>query len=333
MLEMNMKSLRNALSNMFGEVVVDATFETERFDGGDVGAVYKITGKAAKVDGTMPYTLVLKVQKKWERPGDPECWRREFDIYQSGLMESMPPSLKMPRAYLLEESENQTQIWMEYVDGANGTAQLTGLDELIRVAQRLGQFQAEFHRAGKLDVACLRPFPAVESSFARWYGYVEDVLGAPIEGFPEELRALLLNYAARAEDVMASLKKLPVTLCHGDAWVNNIFLKNDDVYLIDWDCAGYGYMGEDLIDLLVDETFVDGELSANELPRYRHALFEAYCVGARKGGMIFSMNDADMRNIFALAWGYRVLCHFLHADDGQRKQCYVEILKYMLSAT
>ena len=47
-----------------------------------------------------------------------------------------------------------------------------------------------------------------------------------------------------------------MVVTHRDFWVANL-LVNDDVWAIDWDTTGWGYLGEDLASLLVDEADVE----------------------------------------------------------------------------
>lgn len=54
--------------------------------GGTVGNVHLVSGTAETAEGEkLPYRIVLKIQKKWERYGDPGSWRREYDLYSSDL--------------------------------------------------------------------------------------------------------------------------------------------------------------------------------------------------------------------------------------------------------
>jgi hypothetical protein len=110
MAELSRSSLLQALSNMLGVLVRYAAYETELLQGGDVGEVYKISGKALTDDGSHSFTLVLKNQKKWDRHGDPGCWRREYEIYRHGLYQKLLQTIKLPQCYLLEDSGDMTHI-------------------------------------------------------------------------------------------------------------------------------------------------------------------------------------------------------------------------------
>ena len=336
MLELNKPLLLQALSNKFGFVVIDAVYETELLQGGDVGEVNKISGEAVTADAGMVFSLVFKNQKKWERHGDPECWRREYEIYRHGLDKKiLGKTLMFPQCYLLNESSDATQIWMEYIEGKTSEKDLHA-PELSLAAQKLGELQAEFHRTGQHNLPFLRKYPAVCSSFDLWYGRVKDLLGSGIDGLPEDIGLILNSYAGKADEIFASFSKLPVTLCQGDFYHDNLIFRESsagtNIYVIDWDCAGYGYMGEDAVDLLL-ESFVYSDRDVALLPEYKQRIISSYLRGVQSGGVEFSMNDDLVRDIFALAWGFRIVDHYLYylqnKDEQARMRC-LAIIQAML---
>jgi thiamine kinase-like enzyme len=58
-------------------------------------------------------------------------------------------------------------------------------------------------------------------------------------------------------EIWNRIQKLPIVLCHRDFWVTNIFYSDKKIVLIDWDTTGWGYMGEDIKQLITDETDAD----------------------------------------------------------------------------
>jgi tRNA A-37 threonylcarbamoyl transferase component Bud32 len=318
---------------MFATCVVDAEYASEVLHGGTVGEVCKVSGKASTKDGAQPFSLVLKNQRKWDRHGDPGCWRREYDIYKDGLDRRLFPSIKMPRCYLLEETADSTHIWMEYVEGATGSEQL-GAPELALTAERLGELQAEFHLNGQRDLPYMRNYPAVRSSFDLWWRYMREPLSAGIDGFPDEVRQTLNDYAVRADALLDSFDNLPITLCQGDVHHDNLIFRETpdgpDIYLIDWDSAGYGRMGEDAVDVLM-EAFVYSSRPVSLLPDFRRRILEGYCRGAREHGVDLAMSNDQARDTFALAWGFRIACDYLSFHKkGRPTGRSVEILQAML---
>ena len=328
------KSLLQALSNMLGVLVRDAAFETELLQGGDVGEVYRISGNAVTDHGSHPFTLVLKKQKKWDRHGDPGCWRREYEIYRHGLDQKLLQTIKLPQCYLLEESGDMTHVWMEYIEGKTGN-DLIHAPDLALAAEKLGELQAVFHKEGQHDLPFLRSFPAVRSSFDLWWGRTKKALGTEIKDFPAELRNTLNDYATRADSLLDALDNLPLTLCQGDFYHDNFIFKSGlngtDIYVIDWDSAGYGRMGEDAVDVLM-EAFVYSDRDVSLMPDFKKCIIDGYLRGVKRGGLEFMMDDTLVRDIFALAWGFRITDHYLghlyHKDEQAQKRC-IAILQAM----
>ena len=76
--------LTRVLSKKFSTDIVSADYTDERLDGGTLGDVRLVTGTATDINGkSIPYKVVFKTQRQWERYGDPGSWRREYDFYKS----------------------------------------------------------------------------------------------------------------------------------------------------------------------------------------------------------------------------------------------------------
>ena len=84
--ESELRGLKTALRAMFRSQAHVIDCQARPLKGGTVGQVRLITGLTHTEDaGRQPFRLVEKTQQKWERPGDPDSWRREYDLYRSGL--------------------------------------------------------------------------------------------------------------------------------------------------------------------------------------------------------------------------------------------------------
>ncbi|MDR1689273.1 MAG: aminoglycoside phosphotransferase family protein [Clostridiales bacterium] len=122
-----------ALSKMFGRQIDSASFQTEQLQGGTLGDVRLVKGEAATLGGEkLPFSVVWKTQKKWERFADKNSWRREYDLYLSDLSGEFTDALRLPKCYHAEinDAENEIQLWMEYIKGVSGKA-LTAENENI----------------------------------------------------------------------------------------------------------------------------------------------------------------------------------------------------------
>ena len=333
MVEINRESLQKALGGMFSAPIKDVSYTAELMRGGTVGEVVRVSGEARTEEKKHPFSLVVKTQREWLRHGDPDCWKREYCIYEQNLENELLATIKLPRCFLLEKSEGLTRIWMEFVEGKTGSRQLHA-DELALAACRLGELQAGFHLSGSRGLPYLRAYPAVQSSYDLWSKRMMPLLQKEIDGFPDRLRNILCDYAACAKDLLGSFSALPQTLCHGDVHHDNLIFRDEDgetaIYLIDWDSAGYGHMGEDAVDVLM-EAFVYSDRDVSLLPEFREKIISGYCKGAKSRGLDFVMGEPLVRELFALAWGFRIADLFLYyKEDASRKRC-IEIMSAMLT--
>ncbi len=329
----NQSSLLSALTSMFQEPIHDVSYTTELLQGGTVGNVKKLSGTVLTTSGTQRFHMVLKTQKQWNRHGDPDCWRREYEIYKHGLTDTFSQFIHLPACYLLEEQDNTTQIWMEYIEGKTSEHQLHA-EELALAAEYLGALQANFHLHGQFDLPYLRSYPAVCSSFDLWHGRMKSLLAQPIAGFPDTLRSQLNEYAEHADSILAYFDALPHTICQGDVHHDNLILREVNgktvVYLIDWDSAGYGSLGEDAIDVLM-EAFVYSDRDVAELPHFKQQIITGYCRGASSQGFTHTMSDTLIRNLFALSWGFRIADRYLYYKENEKQQLrLINILQLML---
>lgn len=75
------KALTTVISKILGKPITGAEYQTQQLHGGTLGDVQLVKGMAEIAGGEkLPYKVVWKKQKKWERPGDPNSWRREYDL-------------------------------------------------------------------------------------------------------------------------------------------------------------------------------------------------------------------------------------------------------------
>jgi hypothetical protein len=220
----------------------------------------------------------LKIQKKWERDGDPGSWRREYDLYISELAGVFSDGLRWAECYHAEMSSPvETQLWIEYIEGASGDG-LT-IDMLERASAELGRFQGRLYKQESLllqNISCFTEADALEKYYyalsskeKKEYAYIRSE-DCPI---PEHLRSMIINIDNEAEKIFADSKKLPIVLCHRDFWLENIIYSDGGIIILDWDCTGWGLIGEDILQLIIDET------DAKNWKEYYRRLVPAYFKG------------------------------------------------------
>ena len=328
--EFKPETLRLALSRMLGANIIRAGYETEELQGGTVGNVQLVRGVAETADGEkLPYSIILKIQHKWERHGDPGSWRREYDFYKSDFGALFSESFRWPECYHAEMNadESETQIWMEYVDGVTGL-ELTG-DMYERAAEELGRFQGKLY-AEKPDILqSLTNLSKVEYAKNFYLHYrswreVYDYIRVGDCEIPKHLCKMLIDIDENEAEVWGRIEKLPIVLCHRDFWVANILCKDDKIVLIDWDTAGWGYLGEDVASLIADEADIE------HMVEYYKRCVPAYYRGFSEYADISHIADIIgncVRELILVLFGYRLVEWFKFAESPEDKAMRLDTLQ------
>lgn len=304
-------------SNMLGAEIIHADYQTRQLHGGTLGDVRLVTGIAHASDGRMlPFNIVLKTQKKWERHGDPGSWRREYDLYSSDFDTVFSDSFRWPKCYLADMKSDETQIWMEYISGVSGS-DLTG-EMYTLAAEELGRFQGRMYAEQpavlrKLSNLSKADFKKNHYLHYRSWKEVYDYIRSDDCEIPRHLCEMLIETDERADDIFSRIEKLPVVLCHRDFWVTNIFCSGSKIILIDWDTAGWGPMGEDIASLIADEGDVEHmvENYCNCVP--------AYYRGFSEFADISHITDHCIRELILLMFGYRLIEWYKFSESPNEK--------------
>ena len=354
---MNLETLIKSLSKMFGQRIVRAEYQTEQLQGGTLGDVQLVSGMAETADGEKkPYRIVWKTQKQWERPGDPNSWLREYDLYKSDINAVFTDSFRRPECYLAERNENEIQLWMEYIDGESGS-DLT-VEMLEQAAQELGRFQGRLYMQSDTlkEASCLGDIGFMQREHDQWHTQTftyDFLISAPCrmpeflkqmlkdneiqlcEGksfeysclrstgctLPTHLKQMLLDMDDRRDEIFNQIKLLPVVLCHRDYWIENIFHSGGKIRLIDWDTAGWGYMGEDIASLIVDDTepsFID---------EYCRRLVPAYLKGISEYMDLSHIENFHIRDMIIIKFGYRYFQRHMFSQSPDVKNHQIAILQ------
>ena len=132
-MNIKLEKLIYVLTQRFKTNIIATDYQTMQLQGGTVGNVNLVTGIAETEDGEkLPYRIVLKIQKKWERYGDPNSWRREYDLYCSELGTTFTQALRWPICYHAEMNPegNEYYLWLEYIDGVTGLDLTADMSEM-----------------------------------------------------------------------------------------------------------------------------------------------------------------------------------------------------------
>ncbi len=343
--------LIQALCKMLGKSIINADYKSKQLHGGTVGEVRLVSGIAETADGEkLPYKVVLKIQKKWERHRDPGSWRREYDLYKSDFGTLFTDSLRWPECYHAEmnEEETETQLWLEYIEGVSGL-DLTA-DMYERAALELGRFQGRLYAEQPVALRNLTNLSDVEFSKNSYLHYrswekVYDYIRSSDCEIPKHLCQMLIDIDDNSDAVWERIEKLPVVMCHRDFWVTNIFYKGDKILLIDWDTTGWGYLGEDIASLIADEADVP-----NMVEYYKRCVSAYYkgfseyvdtsnitdnwLVGAEsRNKTICAFQNAPARHassvyeLILVMFGYRLVEWYLNADSLEVKALQIDTLQ------
>lgn len=348
-MNIKLETLIYTLSQRFKTDIISADCQTMPLQGGTVGNVNLVTGIAETTDGEkLPYRIVLKIQKKWERPGDPNSWRREYDLYQSNLGAAFTPALRWPECYHSELRDGDIGLWIEYIDGVSGS-DLT-IEMLEQAALELGRFQGRITKQHDdlRGISCLGDEGFLAREFSQWHtqsftydflvsepcsmpgflkqmlkdGDIQFVEGKSFEyGFlrsrgcniPEHLKQMLMDIDNRKDEIFDKLQNLPVVLCHRDFWNENIFFTDGKIRMIDWDTTGWGILGEDIASLIVDGMDV-ARLEEN----YRR-LVPAYLKGISEYMDIPPIDEASVLTMTLIKFGYRMIQDYMFSEDPAEK--------------
>ena len=138
---------------------------------------------------------------------------------------------------------------------------------------------------------------------------------------PEYLKQMLYDIYDNREALFNSLKHLPVVLCHRDFWVENIFLSDGKIRLIDWDCAGFGYLGEDIASLIYDD------IKTEDLHEYFCRLIPAYIKGISEYMEIPQDFNKYIQKIILIIFGYRIVQDHIFTESPEVKEEQVKRLQ------
>ncbi len=255
--------------------------------GGAIGgtALYRFT---LRTTTEQPCSLILKIlyQRPNENEQSPYYWKREYEVYRSGIIDSMPAgSFVTPRIFALQDFGDSCWIWMEDIDDHKESWSLADYEN---IGLRLGRFNGAWLAALAL--------PDYHWLTHNWHSAIVPELADTLESLDQLLEhslvQLTLPIAAAAEIktiwqereiYRQALAKLPKTLCHIDAFRRNVLHRENDIVLLDWAVCGQGAIGEDLVALVAVSLHYAG-FSQEYAEQVDQAVFAGYIAGLREAG-------------------------------------------------
>ncbi|MFJ8516915.1 aminoglycoside phosphotransferase family protein [Lysinibacillus xylanilyticus] len=317
--------LQLVLSKMLDKTIIRADYQLKELQGGTIGIVRLVTGMVETSDGeNLPYKIVWKTQKKFERYGDPDSWRREYDLYISDFKKVFFDSLRWPECYHSEINGDEIQLWMEYIDGVSGLNLTSGMYE--RIAEELGRFQGKLYieRPNVLqNLPNLSKVEFMKNYYLRYrsWNVLYDYIRSDDCEIPKHLCKMLIDLDNNADQIFNRIEKLPIVLCHRDFWVANIFYSDSKIVLIDWDTAGWGYMGEDIASLITDEADI-----CNMIEYYQKCI-PAYYKGFSEYADVSHVSDHCIYELILAMFGYRLVEWYKFAKSPEDKSLNLNTLQ------
>jgi hypothetical protein len=301
----------SVLSQVVRTVTGDKTAELEGWRAQPAGAsrgaatvgVYGVSGEARAHGERVAWRVILKVIQLGAAAFNPAVsevdhpiyWKREALAYLSDLLMDLPGGITAPRCFAVEErSDESCWLWLEEVQDLQPAR--WPLAQFGEVACALGRFNGAY-LAGRAIPAYrwLSPPGALRGTLAA-FAFVHDLARDsttwrhPLlqDYFSEEAVARLLNLWETRTLLLDGLDRLPVTLCHKDAFRRNIFAlpAGDDpprLVLIDWAYVGMGEIGLDVADLFGASCVTFG-VDTTDLPVLDAVIFDNYMGGLREAG-------------------------------------------------
>ena len=322
-------AVRRALGS---ESAVPMNWQVHPLGGGRgeiTGGVYRVAGGGHDQGHRVSWSLVLKVVPEpgeGDDPGAHNYWKREFHIYQAGLLADLP-GITAPRCWGADDRPGEgTWLWLEDISGLRRAAWRDQDD--AQAARNLGQFGAAYLRD--------RPLPRGAWLSDRMLRKESAFFGPYLRGLPATLDHPLVRQfcpagqAARLERLWtareALLRKvegLPRTFCHLDAIRRNLYRRegtDEPTVVLDWEWAGIGALGEDLAPLVAGSLCM-GDAAAADGRRLDAVAFTGYIDGLLGAG--WRGDPAEVRLAYAAAsalryglWGAWLAGQLAREEDG-----------------
>ncbi len=271
-------------------------------------AIAPTTAELARYSGTTAdgraWSVINKVicqaDSRWNSD-----WRREATVYTSGFLHDLPPGIAAPRAYMVDDTETGSSLWLEDVQES---VAVWPRSRYAVAARDLGRFN------GAYLAGCPIPqWPPLERGWlAGWVamtgesgpGFLADpaitghelVRKAVPTEWVERLQAL---YAQRTR-LLEALDRLPQTVSHLDAWRANLIARDrlgtTETVAIDWSLLGLAPAGQEIA------VFVTGPrlwlyLDPTDALALGELAFTSYLDGLRDSG--WAGAEADVRFAYA----------------------------------
>ena len=346
-----------ALTAMLNKPVVSFECEETPLDGGTVGDVRLISGSAITDKGEkIPFKMVYKTHEKFTRGGDPDSWKREYDLYISDIDKSFTGEFRWPKCYHAEINEKCFEIWMEYIEAPSGLE--LNVEMLEKAALELGRWQGRVFAEPELSEAIRRIKNLGDPGFLQRHFkqfhtqhmtydfiisddcqlpeyinkyYIENkdlinheksieynILRSEICTIPQHLKQMMFDIDERQDEIFEKFKQLPIVLCQRDYWNENIFYDKGNIIVIDWDTTGWGYLGEDIAQLVFDD--IDKKYFNEYVEKLIPAYYNGFLEHANVTENDIANSKACLFDFMLILFGYWKVQAHIFSESAEEKQ-------------
>jgi hypothetical protein len=267
--------------------------------------LHRFSGSGQDRGAAVTWSLVLKMAQspanvgavdmgEGEDPTHWNYWKREMHLLQSDLLHHLPPGLRAPRCFGVEERPgNVVWLWLEEI--VEPEDRPWPLDRYGLVARHFGRFNGAY-LAGRplptypwLSIGLLRQWCSdldtpLYSRFGRRPNMWEHPLVRRI--YPPPDVNPFLHLLVNRDRFLAALEECPQTVCRQDAYPTNLMGRRgadgqEETVALDWALAGIGPVGEELAQIAIGALH---RVDAAEAPEVDQVVFAGYLDGLRDSG-------------------------------------------------
>lgn len=296
-------------------------------------------------------TLILKILKPDFQRNSADhyyYWKREALVYRSGLLNQLPPDIRAPKCYRVEEelADKSMRIWLEDLNLENDQHDWS-FTQQQKLSYLLGRSNGAY-LIGNLLLptdsflcrAWMRSWVEVCSAYAKpveeqkvmWDRYLSHM------NDKYDTWECYCNNRSRVDRFLETLDLLPRVFAHQDVHWDNFIIEqhnngHESLLAIDWQFASISGVGEEL-GRMFGYALLKNKIPLNKYEEYKEALLISYLQGLRDTG--WEGNASVVRYGFTLTAALRfimVMDKLLHHLEESDESCLNDRARNLLSIT
>ena len=266
------------------------SLETLSGYGGFINSLYKLNLRYDVRENDSPTSIIVKTPSQNHLVRDVtnllQSNQREVDFYRN-----VPrvERLRTPYIYygdIAEDKENTIILMQDMIGYTQGDSVLgCSLESAENFIRSVAVFHATFWSSENYDYIPLRKHQTQEY-LALYPGAWCSILNKTEDFIPESLKAVGQNILGHVSTIKEILSIYPATICHGDYRLDNIFYRNDELVVFDWE---YCVRGRGVYDVA---TFITEAFTPINRKRWEFDLLKLYYSTLQESGISgYSFDD------------------------------------------